>query len=154
MNKDYSDMLKALENCEVEFLLVGAYAVASYGYTRATGDLDLWVNPTQQNAAKVWKALEQFGAPRSRVTVEDFSSADWVFQIGAEPMRIDILTGVDALEFDSAMKRSTKVKLGDFTIPAICLEDLIKNKIQTGRPKDKLDVSELNRIHGRQAGEA
>jgi hypothetical protein len=76
MNRDFAEMLKALSDEGVEYLVVGAYAVAAHGIPRATGDIDLWVRPTQENAARLWRALERFGAPRSRLTPETFTKAD------------------------------------------------------------------------------
>jgi predicted nucleotidyltransferase len=146
MNKDFLDILKAFEKFEVEYLVVGAYAVASLGYARATGDLDLWVHATPENAAKVWKGLEQFGAPRSRVTPSDFEQDDCIFQIGVEPVRIDILTSVTGLKFVQAFQRSIVVQLGGLLVRSLSYDDLIHNKLQTGRPKDQLDVLELRRI--------
>ena len=87
MNRDFAEMLKALGAENVEFLVVGAYAVAGHGIPRATGDIDLWVRPTADNAARLWRALERFGAPRSRVSPESFTQPDVVYQIGLPPNR-------------------------------------------------------------------
>jgi len=95
MNRDFAEMLKALAAESVEFLVVGAYAVAGHGVPRATGDIDLWVRPTSDNAARLWRALERFGAPRSRVSPESFTQPDVVYQIGLPPNRIDFLTTID-----------------------------------------------------------
>ena len=87
MNRDFAEMLKALAAESVEFLVVGAYAVAGHGIPRATGDIDLWVRSTPDNAARLWRALERFGAPRSRVSPESFTQPDVVYQIGLPPIR-------------------------------------------------------------------
>jgi hypothetical protein len=92
MNRDFAEMLNALAAEGVEYLVVGAYAVAGHGIPRATGDIDLWVRPTPANAARLWRALARFGAPRSLVTEATFTEADVVYQIGLPPNRIDILT--------------------------------------------------------------
>jgi hypothetical protein len=102
MNRDFAEMLKALAAESVEFLVVGAYAVAGHGIPRATGDIDLWVRPTPDNAARLWRALERFGAPRSRVSPEAFTQPDVVYQIGLPPNRIDFLTTIDGVSFDDA----------------------------------------------------
>lgn len=102
MNRDFAEMLKALSDEGVEYLVVGAYAVAAHGIPRATGDIDLWVRPTQENAVRLWRALERFGAPRSRLTPETFTKADIVYQIGLPPNRIDLLTTIDGVEFEAA----------------------------------------------------
>lgn len=96
MNHDFAAMLRALAAAEAEFLVVGAYAVAGHGVPRATGDIDLWVRPSVDNAARLWRALERFGAPRSRLAPESFAQPDVVYQIGLPPNRIDILTSIDA----------------------------------------------------------
>ena len=102
MNRDFAEMLKALAAEGVDFLVVGAYAVAGHGIPRATGDIDLWVRPDAGNAARLWRALEQFGAPRSRVTLESFTQPDVVYQIGLPPNRIDFLTTLDGVAFNDA----------------------------------------------------
>jgi len=97
MNRDFAEMLNALSAEGAEVLVVGAYAVAGHGLPRATGDIDLWVRPTPENAARVWRALERFGAPRSRLTPASFTEPDIVYQIGLPPNRIDILTTIDGV---------------------------------------------------------
>lgn len=146
MNKDYLDILQAFGRFEVEFLLVGAYALAQHGYVRYTGDLDLWVRTTPQNAAKVWRALQEFGAPLSRLTEAELAESDWVFQMGVAPQRIDILGGVDGLDFESALKNSIETPLWGTTVKTLSISDLIENKSRTGRAKDQVDVIELKRI--------
>ena len=94
MNRDFVEMLAALSAAGVEFLVVGAYAMAAHGLPRATGDIDIWVRPTRPNAERVMQALKAFGAPRFDLTIEDLLCADTVFQIGIAPSRIDILTGI------------------------------------------------------------
>jgi hypothetical protein len=149
VNKDYLDILRTFLDCEVEFLVVGAYAVGSHGYVRTTGDLDIWVNPTEENAARVWKALAIFGAPRSRVIEEDFATDDVVYQMGVAPQRIDILTSVTGLTFAPCIARSSTAEFNGISVRTLSLADLIENKTQTGRSKDKLDVLELQRIRDR-----
>lgn len=97
MNRDFAEMLKALAAESFAFLVVGAYAVAGHGIPRATGDIDLWVRPTADNAARLWRALERFGAPRSRVSPESFTQPDVVYQIGLPPNRIDFLEAAAGL---------------------------------------------------------
>ena len=102
MNRDFAEMLKALSAEGVDYLVVGAYAVAGHGIPRATGDIDLWVRPTADNAARLWRALERFGAPRSRLSPELFTQPDVVYQIGLPPNRIDFLTTIDGIVFEDA----------------------------------------------------
>lgn len=94
LNSNFKDMLNALHEAGADYLLIGAYAMAAHGCPRATGDIDIWVRPTPDNATRVWGALQRFGAPLSRVTVADFHTPDVVYQIGLPPQRIDILTSL------------------------------------------------------------
>src|SRR4051812_1317630 len=102
MNRDFAEMLSALSAAGAEFLVVGAHALAAHGRPRATGDLDIWVRSTSENAEKVWSALARFGAPLSGLSKADLQAPDVVFQIGIEPNRIDILTSIDGVDFDGA----------------------------------------------------
>ena len=104
-------MLSALNEAGVEYLVVGAYAMAAHGCPRATGDIDFWVRSTPQNARRVWQALIAFAAPTSQITLEDFSTADVVFQIGIAPQRIDILTSISGVEFDEAWPKRLTAEL-------------------------------------------
>lgn len=101
-NEDYKDMLCALVDESVDFLLVDAYALAAHGFPRATVDIDLWVRPSPENAEKVHRALARFGAPLSEVSAADFVKEDAVVQIGVAPRRIDFVTGVSGLTYDEA----------------------------------------------------
>ena len=92
LNEDYRDMLQALADEKVSFLLVGAYAMAAHGYPRATMDIDIWVMPSPQNADAVLRALRYFGAPLHNLTKEDLLKDGTIFQIGVAPRRIDIIT--------------------------------------------------------------
>ena len=94
MNRDFAEMLSALSEAGAEFLVVGAHALAAYGIPRATGAIDIWINPTVPNAQRVLAALTAFGALLTDLTIQDLTSSDAVFQIGASPCRIDILSGI------------------------------------------------------------
>ena len=102
MNRDFVEMLAALYAAGVEFLIVGAYAMAAHGLPRATGDIDIWVRPTRANAERVMRALQSFGAPLFDLTIEDLLRLDTVFQISIAPSRIDILTGITGVSFKEA----------------------------------------------------
>jgi hypothetical protein len=144
LNPDFRDMLSALSAAEADYLVVGAYALAAHGYPRATGDIDLWVRPTTENSARVWKALAAFGAPTSRMTVEDFSAPDIVYQIGTAPRRIDILTSISGVEFEQAWEDRISVELDGLTVPVIGREHLLANKRASGRPRDLADAETLD----------
>jgi len=139
LNKDYKEMLQSLLDNEVEFLIVGAYAMAIYGYPRATGDLDLWILTSNENADRTYRALVQFGAPLDKIDTKSFSEEGIVFQIGVAPCRIDILTHIDGVDFEQAYHRRKVINIEGTKVPIIAKEDLIRNKEATGREKDKLD---------------
>lgn len=143
MNRDFVEMLTALSAEGVEFLIVGAYAVAGHGLPRATGDIDLWVRPSRDNATKVWNALERFGAPRSRLTPESFTERDIVYQIGLPPNRIDILTDIDGVTFDEAWRDRVPCPVEGESFSMISRHHLLANKRASGRPQDLADVARL-----------
>ena len=102
LNPNFHDILSEFCAAKVEFLLVGAYAMAVHGLPRATGDIDLWVRCSEENAQHIMAALARFGAPLSQISAADFQTPGVVFQIGVAPHRIDILTAIDGVEFDEA----------------------------------------------------
>ena len=144
LNRDYKEMLSLLQDRKVEFIVVGAYGLAAHGFPRSTGDIDIWVNPTEVNALRVYAALAEFGAPLSGITPKDFTQPGVVFQIGVAPCRIDILTRISGdIAFEDAVVRKSEVTVGDISFPVLSREDLIANKKATGRSKDLLDVEQL-----------
>jgi hypothetical protein len=146
LNRDYSDLLSAFAAAKVRFLLVGAYALSYHGRPRATGDLDVWVEPSPANARRVWAALASFGAPLKSVRVEDFSTAHSVFQIGVAPNRIDVLTSLTGLRFSEAWKNRRRASYGSIPVFVISAQDLLKNKRALGRPRDLADAEELDAL--------
>lgn len=146
LNNDYKEMLQCLSEENVKFLLVGAYAVAAYGYPRATKDIDIFVRAAPDNASSLMKALARFGAPLSGITAADFYAEGIVFQIGNSPRRIDILTGISGVDFQQAYERRKTVTLEGIDVPVISLEDLIANKRATGRTQDLADVERLESL--------
>lgn len=147
LNPDFRDMLSALYEEEVEFLVVGAYAMAAHGVTRATGDLDFWIHPSKSNAERLIKALNRFGAPTDSISAADFASPDLVFQIGIEPNRIDLLTSIDGVDFQRAWQNRITTRVGGVDVPVLGLQDLIRNKQAVGRLRDLADVEELERLN-------
>jgi hypothetical protein len=145
MNRNFAEMLSALSGAGVEFLVVGAHALAAHGLPRATGDLDIWVRPTEENAGRVWKALEEFGASLDGISVADFVEPGTVFQIGIVPARIDVLTELTALSFDAAWPRRVTSVVEGMPLSFLSRDDLIANKRALGRPRDLADVEELER---------
>jgi hypothetical protein len=143
LNPDYRDMLSALSAEGVEYLVVGAYALAAHGLPRATGDIDFWVRPSAENAERVLAALHAFGAPIQGLTRDDLERAGTVYQIGVAPRRVDLLTSIDGVEFDDAWPRRVVRDVDGMPVPVLSREDLLRNKRATNRPKDKLDADWL-----------
>jgi len=135
--------LRAFVAADVRFLIVGAYALALHGRPRATGDLDIWVDPTPDNAPRVIAALTAFGAPAAELTAEDLSVPGVVYQIGVSPSRIDILTELTGLTFNDAWADRIRRPFGDVDVDFIGREAFLRNKRATGRPKDLGDIDGL-----------
>ena len=145
LNNDYKEILQLLIEAKVDFLLVGAYALAAHGYPRSTGDIDIWINPAPDNAKKTFDSIVKFGAPLFDLRIEDLCKVGNVFQIGIAPRRIDILTGISGVLFEEAKEDYIQVELDGMNLPFISLEKLIKNKESTGRDKDKIDLKNLKK---------
>jgi hypothetical protein len=143
LNPDYRDMLSAFAGAEVEYLVIGAYAMAAHGHPRATGDMDLWVYSSTKNAERVLSALSAFGAPLSDVDQEDFQTPDTVFQIGVSPRRIDILTSIEGVKFEDAWSQRMDIEIDGLTVPVIGKKHLIQNKQALGRSQDRADIERL-----------
>src|SRR3989338_2505750 len=144
LNQDYKEMLQILQNQDVDFILVGAYALAAQGYPRSTLDIDIWVEPTKENSMKVFKALSEFGSPLEKIGPNSFEQKGIMFQIGVAPCRIDIITEISGdIDFQSAMHRAKQVIIEDISLNILSIEDLIKKKEATGRPKDIEDANRL-----------
>jgi hypothetical protein len=143
LNEDYKDMLQNLLDNEVKFLIIGAYALAAYGYPRATGDFDIWVEASAENSKKILAALISFGSPTSGLTENTFMQEGIIFQIGVATRRIDIITQIDGVDFKNAYLSRTTVIMEGLNLPFISKENLIKNKKSTGRDKDIVDAKHL-----------
>ncbi len=145
LNSDYKDMLQALLDNGVKFLLVGAYAMGAHGYPRATGDIDIWVEPSAENSERVYRSMGAFGAPLHEIDETTFATPGVVFQIGVAPRRIDIISAISGVGFDAAYQQRQIVEMEGLSIPILSLDDLIKNKRATGRDKDRLDADQLEK---------
>jgi hypothetical protein len=145
LNPDYAEILSALFAENAEFLVVGAFALAAHGAPRTTGDIDLWVNPDPANARRVWQALLKFGAPLSGFSPDDFSKPDVVFQMGVPPVRIDLLTSIDGVEWNEAWAGRLVKEVEGVRVPVLSSEHMIRNKRATGRPQDLVDADILER---------
>jgi hypothetical protein len=145
VNQDFVDLLRAFSDHEVEAIVVGAHALAAHGHVRATKDLDVWVRPSRENAARAHRALAAFGAPLTELREEDLAIPGTVFQIGAEPVRIDILTHIDGVTFDEAWAQRVPATFGTVPTQVLSRTLLIQNKRASGRLQDLADIERLER---------
>lgn len=143
MNRDFVEMLSALVEARAEFLVVGAHALAAHGVPRATGDLDIWVRNSDENADRVLRALEDFGAPLHDLTRDDLVRPGTVFQIGVPPSRIDILTSISGVGFDEAWPNRVMIDVGKLAVPVLGRREFVVNKRAVGRPRDLSDLELL-----------
>lgn len=152
MNPDFLNLLRALLAADVRFLVVGAYAVGVHGRPRATKELDVWVEPSVENAPKVIRALVDFGAPLMGLTAKELETPSAGLQIGKEPLRVDVLTKVSGPSFPEAWSTHIEANFSaDVRCPVIGLDALLANKRAAARPQDLADVAALEKI--RQASE-
>ena len=145
MNSDFKDLLQALNDAGAEYLVVGGYAVIEHTEPRYTKDIDVWVNATRNNAKRVLTALREYGAPVADLTIEYLTSDDAFFQIGVEPVRIDIIVNLIGLDFANCWKLRHIANVGGTLVNFIAIKDLIKNKELTGRSMDLTDVERLKK---------
>ena len=141
---DFKELLESLNSAGAKYLVVGGYAVIHYGYRRATDDLDIWIAIDPDNTAKVAKVLREFGGFSSAAVKPSlFQSEGKVFIFGREPVRVDILTSPDGLDFQSSYARRNTVVWDGINVPLISFEDLKVNKRRSGRAKDLADIENL-----------
>jgi hypothetical protein len=142
LNDDFRDLLAAFSSAGVAFVIVGAHAMAVHGVPRATGDLDVMVRPTADNALRVLAALRAFGAPIAAhgVTADDFSREGTVYQMGVPPRRIDILTAISGVSFEDVWRDRASATVDGLTLDFIGRSTLIANKRAAARDKDLVDV--------------
>jgi hypothetical protein len=147
LNDDFRDIVLTFADLGVEFVIVGAYALAFHGAPRASGDIDLLVRPSAENGQRVFEALQRFGTPLSEhgVAAGDFARPGTVYQIGLPPRRIDVLTEISGLTFDEVWSTRIPAQVDGRTIHIIARSEFIKNKTAAGRPKDLADVARLSR---------
>lgn len=142
-NPDFKEFVQLLIKNQVEYLVVGGYAVSIHGYPRYTGDLGIWINSTKNNAEKVLTCINEFGFSSSELTEKDFTREYGVVQIGYPPVRIDIINNVDGVTFENCFKKKSIIEIDGLPVNFISLEDLITNKKTTARPRDIDDVENL-----------
>jgi predicted nucleotidyltransferase len=152
---DFKELLRAFNEEETEYLIVGGYAVMKYTEPRFTKDLDVWVRNSPENAAKVYRALAEFGAPLETdgLVSADFASNDMTYQIGVEPIRIDILTHVSGVTFGAAWQNRVAGTFFGLPVHFISLSDLIANKRAAGRTTDLEQLEQLLRELGKKSSD-
>jgi len=143
MNSDFEELLRAFNAAGVKYLIVGGYAVMLYTEPRYTKDLDVWVEASQENALKVFRALSEFGAPLSGMSPSDFAHPGFFYQIGVPPVRVDILMSIDGVTFDEAWPNRCESALGNEKAHFIGRADLARNKRASGRHIDLHDAEQL-----------
>jgi hypothetical protein len=149
LNKDLREFLGLLNSNGVEYLVVGAFAVAFHGFPRYTGDLDLLVRPTADNADRIMRVLSQFGFGNVEIRAADFQSSGMVIQLGVKPNRIDLLTAISGVSFEDAWATRSEAELEGVATQFIGRTALLRNKESTGRAKDLGDAEELRRRQAR-----
>ncbi len=145
MNSDFKDLLRSLHACEVRYLVAGGYAVIHHSQPRYTKDIDVWLEPSSENARKLMHAFRQFGIPMVGVTQDDFASPGTQFNLGVAPSQIDFLTTIPGLDFQKAWVNRVVSEENDFPIYYLGKADLITAKKTAGRPQDLADLDELRR---------
>lgn len=143
--KDFVDFIELLNLHKVEYMVVGAHALAFHGRPRHTGDLDIWIKPSADNAAKIIGVLKEFGFGSLGLTKEDFLTENYVTQLGYPPLRIDILNAISGVNFDEAYSSRINSEVDDLLISYISIDDFIANKRATGRAKDLGDIESLKK---------
>ena len=143
INPDFRDLFAALNAARSKYLLVGGYALAVHAVPRFTKDLDIWIEPDDENAPRVMEALRQFGAPLSSLSEAELAAPGTIFQMGVAPNRIDIVTSIDGVTFDDAWPSRFTASYGDVPIAVLSRAHLIQNKRAVGRPQDLVDAALL-----------
>ncbi len=143
--QDFKELLQLLNSKRIEYLVIGGYAVALYGYPRATGDMDIWIAISKDNARKTVEVLKEFGFNVPELKEELFLEKEQNIRMGNPPLRVEILTSIDGVEFSKCYQNKKVVTIDEITINFISLEDLKKNKKASGRHKDLDDLEHLEK---------
>jgi predicted nucleotidyltransferase len=143
--QDFIDFIELLNKHEVEYIVIGAHALAFHGRPRHTGDLDIWINPTLENAKTMLKVIDEFGFASLGLKTDDFIKDNYVTQLGYPPMRIDILNAISGVQFNEAFSNKIVGEADGLMINFINVDDFIANKQASGRKKDLGDIASLKR---------
>ena len=144
--KDFKEFLRLLSDHRVKYLMVGGFAVGFHGYTRTTDDIDFWVAMERDNADRIIAALKEFGFDVPELTADLFLEPDQIVRMGVQPLRIELTTTIDGVDFDLCYQRRVESELEGVPISVIELRDLKENKRASGRLKDLIDVDELTKL--------
>lgn len=147
--QDFEDLLAAFAAAKVEYVLIGGYAVIFHGRPRATKDLDLLVRVTDDNRLRLVEALRGFGVPANVLSAAASMQASEVVYFGVSPLRVDLLGSAEGVDFDTVASNAVETVVGGSPVKVIGIDDLIRNKIATGRPRDLEDAAELERIRAK-----
>ena len=143
LHQDFKDFLNLLNFHDVNYLLVGGYAVTFHGYPRFTSDMDIWVASTEENAIRIITALKEFGFDLPELSKEMFLDDNRMTRLGREPVKIEILNSISGVDFFDAKPRALIKDVDGISIPVISLSDLRTNKAASARPKDLADLDNL-----------
>jgi len=143
-SKDFKEFIQLLNKNQVEYLVIGGYAVGFHGHPRYTGDIDIWINPSDKNVKKLPKVLIDFGFTPENFNPSDFKSKEKIVRIGFPPFRIDLMVSIDGVQFENCYPNRVEIKLDDVNVNFIGFDDLVKNKKACNRTKDQLDLENLN----------
>jgi len=146
LSPDFKEFIKLLNDHNVKYLIVGGYALAFHGHPRYTKDIDVWIESSMDNADKLLKVLSDFGFESIELSSSDFLVSDNVIQLGLPPNRIDILTSVDGINFGESSSKAKVITIDNIAIHLIGINDLITNKMASGRLQDLADVEKLKEI--------
>lgn len=146
LSRDFIEFAGCLTRRRVDYLLVGGHALAFHGCPRFTKDIDFWVRPTPDNAARLLEALADFGFADAGLSEDDFCRPGRVVQLGLPPNRIDLVTSIDGVDFDPAFERRVTTDYEGLALHVIHRDDLIANKLATGREQDRLDARKLGEL--------
>jgi hypothetical protein len=142
-SQDFKEFVGLLIKNNVEYLVVGGYAVGIHGHPRFTGDLDIWLNPSSENASRILKSVNEFGFSSYGLSQADFTKEGSIIQLGYPPLRIDLLTQIDGVHFNECYLNRKIVEIDELTVNFIGYNDLLKNKKASGRLRDLDDLDQL-----------
>ena len=142
-SQDFKEFIGSLNKNNLEYLIIGGYAVGFHGYPRYTGDIDIWINPSMSNIKKIPDVLEEFGFSPEELNATDFQNKDNIIRIGFPPFRIDLMFSIDGVQFDECYPNRVEKDLDDIKIKFISYDDLIKNKTASNRKRDQIDLENL-----------